>query len=113
LAWQPSYSDRVAAIEVYPAATLIAHGIPDTGYKKKEKISERKAIMSSLGRLIELPVERSAMELSADALDAAVCVAAGLDFLRGEAYKPEDAELARHEGWIWVREKPRAIVGQG
>src|SRR5207253_1199225 len=66
MAWEPSYSERVAAIEVYPAATLIAHGIPDTGYKKKDKIAERKAIMGSLERVIQLPEDRAPMELSAD-----------------------------------------------
>jgi predicted RNase H-like nuclease len=107
MAWEPSYSERVAAIEVYPAATLIAHGMPDTGYKKKDKIAERKAIMGSLERIIQLPEDRAAMELSADALDAAVCVLAGFDFLRGEGQAPEDTGLARHEGWIWVRARPR------
>jgi hypothetical protein len=109
MAWSPSYSERVAAIEVYPAATLIANGIPDTGYKKKDKIAERKAILGDLERILQLPDDRAAMELSADALDAAVCVLAGLDFLRGDAYKPEDPELAKHEGWIWVRTRRRTI----
>ena len=112
LAWDSNYSERVAAIEVYPAATLIAHGIPDTGYKKKEKIAERKAILGSLARIVQLPEDRAAMELSADALDAGVCVLAGYDFLQGEAYKPEDTELANHEGWIWVWAKPRTIASR-
>jgi hypothetical protein len=109
LAWEPSYSERIAVIEVYPAATLIAHGIPDTGYKKKEKIAQRKAIMGGLERIVQLPEDRAVMDLSADALDAAVCVLAGLDFLGGEAYNPEDTELAKHEGWIWVRARQRTI----
>jgi predicted RNase H-like nuclease len=105
LAWEPDYPEQVAAIEVYPAATLVAHGISATGYKRKEKIAERKAIMSTLIQLIQLPGDIAAMEQNADALDAAVCVLAGFDFLRGEAYKPDDIELARHEGWIWARTK--------
>jgi hypothetical protein len=44
------------------------------------------------------------LESSDDALDAAICVLAGLDFLRGEVYKPKDFPLAKEEGWIWVRE---------
>lgn len=110
LAWDANYSERVAAIEVYPAATLIAHGIPDTGYKKKEKIAERKAIIGSLARMIQLPEDVANMELSADALDAGVCVLAGFDFLKGDAYNPEDKDLANHEGWIWVRAKPLGIA---
>jgi len=106
LAWEPTYSDRVAAVEVYPAATLITHGIPDTGYKKNEKIEARKAIIGSLERIIQLPADRGAMEQSSDPLDAVICVLAGHDFLRGKALhpkEPEEIELARHEGWIWVR----------
>ena len=106
MAWEPSYSDRVAAIEVYPAATLVAHGIPDRGYKKPDRSADRKAILGCLEHLIQLPDSRLAMERNADALDAAVCVLAGFDFLRGAAHKPDDAELtlARYEGWIWVRQ---------
>ena len=112
MAWEPNYTERVAAIEVYPAATLIAHGIPDTGYKKKEKVAERKVILGSLEHALQLPEDRAAMELSADALDAAVCVLAGFDFLHGEAYTPEDSELAKHEGWIWVRARPRVSTAR-
>jgi predicted nuclease with RNAse H fold len=107
LAWQKDYPDRVAAIEVYPAASLTAHGIAGKGYKKKEKIEERKAILDNLARLIQLPTNISAMEESADALDAAVCVLAGLDFLRGEVYDPDDLETAKKEGWIWVGPRHR------
>jgi hypothetical protein len=102
MAWKSGFRDRVAAIEVYPSATLIAHGINGGGYKKDEKIEERRAIIAQLRRLIALPKDEAAMERSADSLDAAICVLAGLDFLRGEAHAPEDIELALHEGWIWV-----------
>jgi hypothetical protein len=37
------------------------------------------------------------------ALDAVLCVAAGIDFLAGAALGPDDPEVARREGWIWVR----------
>src|SRR5262249_32957276 len=105
LAWEPSKSERVAAIEVYPAATLIAHGIPIKGYKKKDNIAARQATIARLERLLLLPEDRARMEQSADALDAVVCVLAGHDFLREACFQPRDTELARHEGWIWVRTK--------
>ena len=112
MAWEPSYSERIAVIEVYPAATLVAHGIRDTGYKKKDQIAERKAIMGSLERIIRLPEDREAMERSADALDAFVCVLAAFDFLRGNAEPPDDIGLARHEGWIWVLTRPHTTEVQ-
>src|SRR5258706_2348127 len=109
MAWEPGYAERVAAIEVYPSATLMAHGVAGMGYKKRDKIAERQAIMSRLERLIQLPQDRVAMERSADALDAAVCALAGFDFLRAEAYPPDDTEVACKEGWIWVRAKPGRV----
>jgi hypothetical protein len=39
---------------------------------------------------------------NADALDAAVCVFAGLNFLRGHALPPPNLDEAKREGWIWV-----------
>jgi hypothetical protein len=111
LAWNPNYPERVAAIEVYPAATLKAHGIPHRGYKKSDKIAERKTIIDKLRQKIQLPAVTKDMERNPDALDAAVCVLAGHDFLCGEAYPPENLELARHEGWIWVRSKLSRSAG--
>ena len=38
------------------------------------------------------------MSESADALDAAVCILAGADFVRGSVQAPEDTALAMREG---------------
>ena len=83
LAWSADHGERVAAIEIYPAATLIIHGISPRGYKKKEQMDGRKTIIQRLEPIIGLPADRTAMEANADAMDAAVCVLAGYDFLRG------------------------------
>ena len=40
--------------------------------------------------------------MSADALDAVVCVLAGRDFLEGFEVPPDAPDLARREGWIWT-----------
>jgi hypothetical protein len=40
---------------------------------------------------------------SDDALDAALCCAAAADFMSGNVFEPQDIDLARKEGWIWVR----------
>ncbi len=105
LAWTPS-ARGPAAIEVYPAATLKAYGIPSTGYKKPENRAERCEIICDLRRLpcMNLP-ECFTSELvgNADTLDAAVCVLAADDFIAERAARPADERLARREGWIWVR----------
>ena len=45
LAWNPQIN-RIAAIEVYPVATLAAYGIPARGYKEPDAKSARKEILS-------------------------------------------------------------------
>lgn len=104
LAWRPTDQSRIA-IEVYPAATLEAHGIRATRYKKPEQRPAREAIVDSLSKLMSIEEEaRQALLASADALDAAVCVLAGADFLLGRSLPPENLPTAKKEGWIWVRE---------
>ena len=101
LAWRSTFSG-VAAVEVYPAATLIAHGFRSSGYKKPAQVAERRGIVVSVATEIEVGVHRTLLENNADALDAAVCVLAAKDFLQGRAMAPTDLALAQQEGWIWA-----------
>lgn len=103
LAWTPTVPEHGAAIEVYPAATLLAHEFPSEGYKTKHDTAAREVIVQHLERELTLPADRTALTSSADALDAVVCILAGYDFLRGHAFPPEDLVTAQHEGWIWFR----------
>ena len=103
LAWDCEYMAPVAAIEVYPAATLLGHGLQASGYKKAGQVSEREDMIRGLGALVALPADLSAMRTSADALDAVVCLLAARDFLLGQAAPPRDRPLAEVEGWIWVK----------
>ena len=110
LAWTPAVDKGPAVIEVYPAATLKAYSIRNTGYKKADQAAERREIVEGLRRQwLEIP-DRLAKVLyeDADTLDAAVCVLAAEDFVAGRAEPPEDEDLARREGWIWV---PRRDLG--
>lgn len=104
LAWTPS-ARGPAAIEVYPAATLKAYGIPSTGDKKDS--DQRSAIVKALKcQGMTIPDCRETdLQDNPDTLDAAVCVLAAEDFIRARATPPEDQDrdLARREGWIWVR----------
>ena len=104
LAWTPEYSG-VAAIEVYPAATLRTRGLQASGYKKRSQTVERERMVEGLGVRIVRTEDHRRMVESADALDAAVCVLAGADFLRGEAMEPRDRVRAEKEGWIWFRSR--------
>lgn len=105
LAWEASY-DSIAAIEVYPAATLMAHGKSASGYKGKDGQQVRGSILSWLTKFMDISPEHKKLLLSNDnALDSALCVLAGRDFLFGSCYIPTDLALAKKEGWIWVRRK--------
>lgn len=96
----------VSAIEVYPAATLKAHKLKWRGYKKSEDTDSREEILQGL-KIRGLPDDiHSKAKASADVLDALVCILAGIDFLEGNVEPPRNIELARKEGWIWVRKKP-------
>ncbi|MCY3964887.1 MAG: DUF429 domain-containing protein [Acidobacteria bacterium] len=111
LAWTPTGVEGPAAIEVYPAATLRAYGIRDAGYKKVDQQRERREIVKALRRHSMRIPDSGASELhrNADTLDAAVCVLAAEDFIAGRAARPEDQDLARREGWIWVRRSTVSI----
>ena len=108
LAWNPADVTDHAAIEVYPAATLMAHGIDvgRTGYKKRGQTRERRKILDALRKRMTIS-EECCRDLSgnADLLDAAVCVLAARDFITGRAAPPPDRCLAEHEGWIWTAKR--------
>jgi hypothetical protein len=108
LAWEPTTVSGICAIEVYPAATLRAHGLPNSSYKRKESNQARRHILAQLAKEgIQLSSDsRQTCEDCDDALDAAICLLAGIDFLKRQAIPPKDDQLetARKEGWIWVRD---------
>jgi predicted RNase H-like nuclease len=102
LAWHASDVVTLVAIEVYPAATLVAHRIRSSGYKKPQQVNERSEILEALRRKMVIRESVRDLTLSADLVDAVVCVLAGADFVAGRAMPPHDLAIARHEGWIWA-----------
>ncbi len=101
LAWSPQNLPLLSAIEVYPAATLAAHGIRSTGYKRAENLAERKEIISPVSCRLNLPADVTLLEGNANVLDAVVCLLAARDFLQDRCPPPSDQRLAEQEGWIW------------
>jgi predicted RNase H-like nuclease len=102
LAWKAEDCRELAAIEVYPAATLVAHRIRSKGYKKPKQISERREIVAALRTRMLIRESITDLSDNADRLDAAVCVLAGADFLADRAMGPTNLPLATQEGWIWA-----------
>lgn len=107
LAWTRGW-EGAAAIEVYPAATLRAHGIPSTDYKKKDQTAQRSLIVARLGEVVDFGSGAATDVINADELDAVVCVLAGHDFRFASVLHPADVQLAHNEGWIWVRQPSAA-----
>jgi predicted RNase H-like nuclease len=109
LAWSPNFPDNVAAIEVYPAATLRSCGFRCAGYKKDGDVHQaaRQAITEELATEIDFREVQTEALRNADVLDAIVCCLAGRDFLEGRAFPPADETSSRKEGWIWVRRPGR------
>lgn len=106
LAWSPSDVQRsaVSVIEVYPAATLLAHNVSTDNYKSNKKACRR--IIESLSEsALTLRVSIDSVARNDDTVDAAVCVLAGLDFLTGNSEEPEGhlLEQAKRESWIWAK----------
>lgn len=103
LAWSADI-EKIGAIEVYPAATLIAHGRSASGYKGPDGRTARESILTWLAKSAEMSTELQTLLVSNDnALDSAICALAGQDFLLGNCYEPIDLALAKKEGWIWVK----------
>lgn len=102
LAWGPELPGRVAAIEVYPAATLRARAVPVSAYRRPDAMTARRRLLAALTPPLVIETPIAPIAASADVLDAVLCVLAGADFLNGDAVGPEDATLARREGWIWA-----------
>jgi predicted RNase H-like nuclease len=83
LAWEPGRLNETSTIEVYPAATLLAHRIHVPGYKQKENVLARKHLIAKLKSLINLE------------MNTALIV------------QNDDLGTARKEGWIWVCRQTR------
>lgn len=102
LAWESGF-EGFKAIEVYPAATLLAHGIAEQGYKKADGTEARWRLLCALSERVELTSDAELMVRNADALDAAVCALAAQDFLLNAAMPPPNSGNVEKEGWIWLR----------
>ncbi|MDN3519793.1 DUF429 domain-containing protein [Aquisalimonas lutea] len=102
LAWQPTISG-VQAIEVYPAATLAAHGIRPTGYKAVAGGQARERVLSAVRERLSVDAAIPDIGYSSDGIDAVLCTLAARDFLAEVALPPEPSAPVETEGWIWVR----------
>lgn len=101
LVWSAGFNGA-GVIEVYPAASLRAHGLAFTGYKKPEHKSVREAIAARLEPRMPALIDHCAGD--SNAFDACLCLLAAADFIEGTSVGPpaEHEDEARKEGWIWL-----------
>jgi predicted RNase H-like nuclease len=109
LAWSTPLSERVEAIEVYPAATLLSRGASLRGYKHTSGLEERLRILEIMGRELGCETLDAAVSSNVDCLDAVACVLGGVDFIEGRATPPSSLDVAKREGWIWFAEREPAV----
>jgi hypothetical protein len=107
MGWDPAFPGREAVIEVYPAGTLVSRGLSGSGYKTPGHRKERELIVAMLRQNMRIAIPEEAMLGNDHVLDSVLCALAGQDFLAGRCFKPTDHDLARKEGWIWVRRPER------
>lgn len=110
LAW--SQAADSGAIEVYPAATLLARGLAAGSYKAKTSAG-RKARSDLLQRLAAewtLDVTEALLIEDPNQFDALLCVLAAADFARGACVEPTDRAFAKREGFIWFRSSGQALL---
>jgi predicted RNase H-like nuclease len=103
LAWQQGQDS--GAVEVFPAATLLARGVSGTGYKANTQQGRkaRAELLERLAQEVDIRTDRDVMIEDANLFDAMLCVLAGADFARGACVEPTDLERAKQEGFIWFR----------
>jgi predicted nuclease with RNAse H fold len=109
LAWEAQINEGIRAIEVYPAGTLRAYQqigfAPNSGNADQDKQSLI-AKMRKNGRL-HFDRGNSKSIDNEHALDSVLCALAATDFIEKRVIFPgtdKERELARKEGWIWVRD---------
>jgi hypothetical protein len=111
LAWSAPVT-KVAAIEVYPAATLAALGVvlpaPLANAAEVHDI-----IVQAVSQRLDLTRLDAGQRASRHSLDAVTCVRTGLAFLEGDIVPPDDEHraLALVEGWIWTPPRYPASAG--
>lgn len=100
LAWSPTGA-RDAVIEVYPGATLTAHGVARSKYKDPGTPGARDPMVEAFEPRLKGLRQRAAEP--SDIFDACLCIVCALDFLEGRCLAPDAAQTAaaNTEGWIW------------
>jgi predicted RNase H-like nuclease len=103
--WKPDTTQLHGLLEVYPSATLKGYGMVSSAYKgdTQEEKKKRQNIIKDMQSHIPNILDFINLDSKSDMLDAVICLLCAKDFLEGKVYLPINMEIAKKEGWIWVR----------
>jgi predicted RNase H-like nuclease len=108
LAWDPHNIAVPSVIEVYPSTTLITNKVQFVSTRRLSGKETREVMLGWLREFVRIPAQfETSLIDNPHLFDAVVCVIAGLDFINGQCFLPENPQLAIKEGWIWVRDPVR------
>jgi len=93
----------IQAIEVYPAATVIAHGFSKSGYHGEKNMEAREKLIDYIQEQLNFVCSTKLLHTNPHVLDASLCVFAGMDFLEGNTLFPSEDNPFKKAGLIWVR----------
>jgi hypothetical protein len=115
LAWRQGPGGESGAIEVFPAATLLARKLGGSGYRAKTSAGRRARaeLLQRLAAEAEIAVAAEVMIEDPNQFDAMLGVLAGADFARGLCVEPTNLALAQQEGFIWFRSSGQRLLSYG
>ena len=109
LAWDARLDAGIRAIEVYPAGTLRAYQQMGFVSKSGNVDQDKRSLVAKMRKNGRLRFDKgNAKSIDNEhVLDSMLCALAATDFIEKRAIFPgtdKERELARKEGWIWVRD---------
>jgi hypothetical protein len=109
LAWEPLPDEGIRAIEVYPAGTLRAYQRAGVVSGSESSDQAKQSLIAKMKKSGRVRFERGSAKSTDNehVLDAVLCALAATDFVENRVIFPatdKERNLARKEGWIWVRD---------
>ena len=103
-------SGGAGVYETYPGAAIAHWRLVDGSYKRPDATPQRRTIVEALATHLDIGAFTERMIASDDDLDAVLCAAIVALAVDGRTHRPEpdDADIARREGWIHVPSGPLA-----
>jgi predicted RNase H-like nuclease len=107
LTWEPGFDDGIRAIEVYPAGTLRAYQRIGFVVNSGNVDQDEQSLIAKMRKNGRIQFNRGKSIDNEHVLDSVLCALAATDFVEKKGIFPgtdAERELARKEGWIWVRD---------